>query len=232
MEHNAESFTMRELMLVLRKHVLLFAGITLACGLAGYGVSQWGMQPQYESGATMIVNVSQSSPDGSSTYDQIAAAQQLVNTYSLLLKSDAVLTQVAQDLNLAADTAKLGGEVTVKGVDQTEVINVSVQNPDAQTAADIANDITKIAQNSLQSKVDFGSIAVVSPAKKADKPISPNIPLNTVLSLAAGCVLATLLSLLRELMSQTFSSEEDVQKYLAYPVLGVVPEVDRKEFQS
>lgn len=223
MNQEDESLNIRDILFILRKHLMLLISISIFCGLVGYCVSKWAIKPQYESDATLIVNTSQSSQTANITYDQVTATQQLVNTYSIILKSDTVLDQVIKNLNLNTDSNELASNITVSGVNGTEVIDVTVKNPDPQAAADIANEILQVSPKIIINTVGAGSVAIVSPAKKQDRPVSPNKALNTAISLLVGLIVSAVISLAIEIMNNTFSSGDDMQKYLDYPVLGVIP---------
>jgi capsular polysaccharide biosynthesis protein len=226
-----EIWDIREVLFLLRKHLKFLIIISVACGLVGYGVSRWVIISQYESDATLIVNVAQSSQSTDVTNDQITEAQQLVNTYAIILKSDTVLNQVIRNLNLNTDAKKLAKSITINGVNQTEVIDMTVRNPDPQTAADIANEIVQVAPTSISDTINAGSVKIISSAKKSDKPANPNKTLNVAISLLAGLIISIVISLVIEKMNNTFTSDDDVQKYLEYPMLGVVPNIKNKLYQ-
>jgi capsular polysaccharide biosynthesis protein len=231
LSQGVENLDICEFLFILKKHLKLLIIIPVVCGMVGFGVSQWVFRPQYESDTTLIVNAAQSSQTTSITNDQINAAQQLVNTYAIIFKSDTVLDQVINNLNLGTDAKELASSITVNGVNQTEVIDITVRNPDPQVAADIANEIIKVAPTVIIDTVKAGSVEIISPAKKADKPMSPNKALNTAISLLVGLIVAIVISLVIEMMNNTFTSGEDMQKYLDYPVLGVIPNIKNKLYQ-
>ena len=218
------------MILLFRKHAKLMILITVLCGLAGYGISSLLITPKYESNAILIINADQSSQT-SITYDQISAAKQLVNTYEIILKSDTVLEQVIKNLNLDTEVKKMEKGTLIEGVNNTEVIQISVRNTDAQTAADIANEIVRIAPSLIVNTIKLGSVEVISRAKTSEQPIFPNKCLFAGISLLAGLTAAVLLVLSFELMNNTFVSGEDVQKFLDFPVIGVIPDI-RKQLIS
>jgi capsular polysaccharide biosynthesis protein len=231
LSQRVENLDIREFLFILRKHLNLLIIIPIACGLVCFGVSRWVITPQYQSDAILVVNAAQSSQTTSITNDQITAAQQLVSTYAIILKSDTVLNQVINNLNLSTDAKELAGSITVNGVNQTEVIDIAVRNPNPQTAADIANEIIRVAPAVIIDTVKAGSVEIISPAKKSDKPVSPNKVLNIAISLLAGFIVSVVISLAIEMMNNTFTSGEDVQKYLEYPVLGVIPNIKSRLYQ-
>lgn len=230
MSQKIDSLDIREFLSMLRKHSKFIGLITLMCGLTAYGISRWALKPQYEADAVVIVNTEQASASDI-THDQITAAQQLVNTYSIILKSDPVLDQVIQNLDLPMKADRLARQIEVKGVDDTEVIDITVRDSDPQMAADIANEITYIAPSAIVSTVKAGSVGVISPAKRTEAPVSPNSAVNAGIALLAGFLTTVAVSIAREMLDNTFDSGKDIQKYLDCPVLGVIPNVKGRQFQ-
>lgn len=233
MSQEALSLNIREFLFVLKKHCVLLFILPLIFGLAGYGICQWLIVPQYQSDAILIINASPSSTVSASiTYDQITTAQQLVETYAIILKSDTVLDQVIKALDLSTNAKKLAEKIKIAGINGTEVLDISVLDPDAQTAANIANEIIKVAPDVIISTVNAGSVKVVSKAKKEDMPASPDKKIYVAASLAAGLLLAIIVSLLRETFNNTFTSGRDVEESLGYPVLGVIPDIKKRQYGS
>ena len=211
--------------MILKKHIKLIILLILLCGFAGYSLSRWGIPPQYEADASMIVIAGDKQQNSGVTYDQITTAQQLVSTYTIVLKSDMMLNQVIRELDLRESAKSIEPSITVTGVGQSAVIDISVQNNKPQTAADIANEITKIAPEVINASGTAGSVKTISPAQKPDKPVSPNVTFNTAFSILTGLILSLILTLLIEMKNHTFVSYLDIHKYLNYPVLGIIPVV-------
>jgi capsular polysaccharide biosynthesis protein len=212
----------------MKRHIKLLIIVPIVFGIAGFSVSKWLFVPQYESSAILIVNASPNMQASGITYDQITTAQQLVNTYSIILKSDTVLNMVIGSLNLNTNAKQLADNITVNGINQTEVIKLVARNPDPQTAADIANKIIQVAPQEIIKMVKAGSVEIISPAKKSESPVSPKIWLNTVIFVLFGLIISLFILLFIEMMNNTFSSSEDITKYLGCSVIGVIPKIKLK----
>lgn len=226
-ENTKESLDLREIMFVFKKHLFLVIFTTVVFSIFGFAVSKFYMTPKYKADTTLIINPGQVSQSTAMTYDQVATTQQLVGTYSVILKSDTILDQVIQNLDLNTDAAKLSKSIAVTGVNSTEVIDLSVKSTDPQQAADIANEITKVAPDIIIKTVKAGSLEVISFAKPNSVPVSPNIPLYTAISFAAGLLISSIISFGIEFFDNTISSDEDVKKHLGISVIGVIPFIDK-----
>lgn len=178
----------------------------------------------------LVVNAENNqNPNTTITNDQLTTAQELVNTYSVILTSDTVLDQVISDLNLKTDATTLAKNITVEGVNQTQVLKITVKDANPQVAKNIANDIARVAPDVIIRTVKAGSVEVVSDAKLESKPVFPNAALFSVIGLLIGLFGTYITLLVRDLLDHTFDSEEDVEKCLDISVIGVIPVVQTKE---
>lgn len=232
MEKENSDIDIGELLFLLRKRWKLLLIASVAFALAGLILSKLIFRPVYESSAMIVVTAGQSSQTNVVTYDQLNTAQQLVNTCVLVLESNQVLNQVNNDLNLGYSYQELSKSINISGQTNTEVIKISVKNPDPQLAATIANQITKIAPGVLTRTVKAGSVEVVSTATPQTKPVFPNITLNMLLAFLIGLGLSIGYALLMEKLDNTFTTEEDVQNYLGLSVLGVIPSVNQEKLNK
>jgi capsular polysaccharide biosynthesis protein len=225
---NYESIDLREVLFILKKHWKLLVIVPIVCAVSALLISKYIITPKYAANVTLIVNAAQNSQNTTITYDQLTTAQELVGTYSIILKSDTVLDKVIQNLNLDTTAKELSKNVSISGVNQTEVIDLSVKDTDPQEASDIANEITKVAPDIIIKTVKAGSVEIISSAKPSNIPVSPNIPLYTAIALIIGFVIFVLFSFVIELLDNSFSSEEDVKKYLELAVIGIIPNIGSK----
>ena len=202
--------------------LLLAAALT---GTAGFLISRYWMEPQYESAITMIVNTRQDS-GGTVTNDNITSAQNLVSTYSVIIKSNTVLNEVIARLSLPTTYQKLEQRVYVNAVEDTQIMRVAVRDSSRGQAAAIVSAIAAIAPDIIVETVEAGSCKVISQVMTGSKPVTPNILKNTLLSAIGGWMAAVfgivLYSLLRV---RKIQDDRDAQVYLELPVLGVIPEI-------
>src|SRR3546814_756658 len=75
--------------------------------------------------------------------------------------------------------------------------------------------------------VGTNNIAVVDSAKIPEKPSSPRLMLNLVLSIIAGIALASGLVFLLEKMDSSIRDPQDVTNRFDLPLLGAIPETDQ-----
>lgn len=223
-----ENMSIGDILFLFRKYIALILVLATLFGAAFFCVSKFLVPPKYESTSVMIVNATQTS-DGGLTATEIDAYQKLVSTITEVISSDAVLQPVLNQLNLGISTEKLAAKITVAGVGTSNIIQLAVKDTDPATAARIANSIDHLAPDIIMNTVtSAASVKVITPAKVSNKPVSPNVPLLTLLGVLIGMVIAVCIAFLRDLLNNTFKTDEDVKNVLNMTVLGIIPVVAEK----
>ncbi|MDD4850391.1 MAG: Wzz/FepE/Etk N-terminal domain-containing protein [Gemmiger sp.] len=217
-----ETIDLLELLNVVRRHLLLLVLCAVAAAAVGFAFSKFLIVPQYRASALMIVNTRQDTT-ANVTSDQINSAQKLVSTYSIIVKSDTVLQPVVDNLGLDMSCAELKERVNVSAVDDTQVMQIAVEDGNPEWARQVVEQITTIAPAVIVEKVEAGSAKVISQATVTAQPVSPNVPRNTALAGLVGLVLCLGVIFLREFLDNKIKTEEDIKKYLDLTVVGVIP---------
>ena len=116
---------------------LIILSVVLAGG-AAYLVSKE-MTPIYQASTTMLIN--QAPSVNSSEYTALLISQRLAETYAQMLTTQPILESVVQALDLNVSSQKLKDFITVRSVQDTQLIQVNVQHADPVLAAQIANQV-------------------------------------------------------------------------------------------
>lgn len=221
-----DTFDLRELAQEIKKYFWIILLSMIIFGSAGYLVSKYFITPEYESAITMIVNTRQDNTTVV-TNDSITSAQNLVSAYSVIIKSNTVLNQVIDSLNLDMTYDELDSNVFVNAVDDTQIMRVAARNSDKDTATKIVQQISSIAPDVIVETVEAGSCKVISQVMTSDSPVTPNITKNTLLMTVAGLMVSIIGIALSTLFKEKrLVDDSDIQKYFDVPVLGVIPEVE------
>ena len=137
-----ETIDLREIVQIIRKNLIIIVAVTLVAALCGYFVTAMFITPKYKASATMIVNAREDmAAQTVVTNDQLTSASKLVETYSVILKSDTVLDKTIQDLGLNLTYDQLVSKVSVTPVNSTQVMEIAVVDPSADLAKKIAQSI-------------------------------------------------------------------------------------------
>ncbi len=205
-------------------YVVLIAAAVAALGT--WIVTSQVITPQYEATVQMIANTRQDNSTNV-TNDQVQSAQNLVNTYSVVIKSNTVLNQVINNLGLDMKYAELEKEVEVTAVENTQVMRITVKDPDRALAKEMLEQIVRVAPGVISETVDAGTCKPITPVTADAKPVSPRIPRDTALAALIGAILASAALVIRHFVQEKhIVSDEDVRQYLELSVLGVIPEIE------
>lgn len=217
----------------LRKYVVLLIVAAVVCGVGAYFYTEYFIPEQYKASATVIVNNRAS--DSQYIYpSEISSSQDLAELYSIIIKSDTVLEQVIDDLDLNLSYEQLRNSVTVQTVSSTQVVEISMVGTDPEYIKSIVAKFVEYSKPMILEKVEAGSVKDLNEAAVSNNgnPISPNKSKNAMMGGIAGFVIVAAIVLLKELLNTKIKSENDVTNTLNVPLLGVIPAVDRKEFNK
>lgn len=206
-----------------KKFFIIF--IALIVGTIALLGSVFLVKPKYTS-TTRIYVVSRGS-DSSLTNQDLQAGSYLVNDYKEVITSNEVLSSVISQENLSLSTSELSGMISVSIPTDTRVISISVEDTDAQEAADIANTIREVAAEKIKSVTKVDDVTTLEAAEVASKPSSPNVKRNALLGALVGGFLAVVSILVLEILDDRVRRPEDVEEVLGMTLLGVVPDIDK-----
>lgn len=240
MDKNNDTYELdlRKILLIIKSNILLIIILPVAFAVIGAFVSIFLITPMYQSSSLLIVNnqnSSQTAQNGIITSEQLRTANELVNTYAIIITSDTVLDKVINNLNLRSyegmqniNAASLANQIKITAVNDTQVMQVCVENSNDVLAKAINSEIIKVAPDIIIDTVKAGSVEIISPAK-SDGKISPSNSKNTLIAFAAGIVLALAVAFIRSMLDNTVASDEDITGRFDIPVLGIIPMVEGKK---
>ena len=218
---------------ILIKNLIPLVLVTAIFAAGFYAYSSLFITKKYQASATLIVN-NMANDRTTATTTELYAAQSLADVYAIIIKSDTVLQPVIDELKLSMSYEQLRNSINVSTVNSTRVISVSMNHPDAEYAKKVIASVVKVAPDIIKDKVEAGSVKVISEARIANngKPVSPNVTRNTIIGAAIGFIITLAIVIIREFTNNTFKTEDDIAKTLHIPLLGIIPEVDEKEFNQ
>lgn len=223
-EQAEDEIDLLELFALFWNHALLLLALTLGAGILAFWVSKFLITPRYNASIDLIVNTRQDT-NATVTNDSINSAKSLASTYAVVIKSNIVLDEVIETLGLDMTYKELSGAIAVESVDSTQIMKITVENEDPALAGAIVQTIAQIAPDIIVDTVEAGSCKIVSKVEINDRPISPNILKNVAIAMLATLVVAYGCLFVQHLLHNYIEDDEDVQKQLDLPVLGLIPEV-------
>lgn len=211
-------------------HKLKFIiAITLLVAIGTFAVTYYLITPMYTSTAMMYVNNSSFSLGNTSfsiSQGELTAAQGLVDTYIVILKSRTTLEEIIDRCSLEYDYEELYDMIESEAVNSTEIFSIDVTSKSPLEAEQIANTITQVLPERIAAIVDGSDVRIVDYAVVPSERTSPSFTLNTVIGALVGFVLAAAIVILRYMLDDQIHEEEYLtQTYPNIPLLAVVPDM-------
>lgn len=211
----------------LRKRWPLILVLAVIGGIGGYAVAQ--LQPDvYRTQASVVVIPAR----GDSTSELVQGSsyvQGLVQTYTVVATSPAVLDPVIEDLDLEVSARSLATQITVDSPLNTTVLNVAVIGGDPALIVKIADAVARelaVAVEDLAPQTAAAASAVrvasISSAPEPDAPIAPNARLFAAVGALLGLMIGAAFALLRRLLATRIVSRSDISEVTDLPMLGEV----------
>lgn len=182
--------------------------------------------PMYQS-STTIVLTRESDDTQKYTQSDVLLNQNLVPTYSNIIKSRSVLKQVISNEKLDYTTDQLSSLITVSSVENTEIIKVTVKNEDSELAKKIANAIVPVFSRKVKGLYNIDNVSVLDTAELATSPCNMNYIKDFILFVMIGFVLASGAIFVIYYFDTTIKSSSDIEDKLKLTVLGTVPTIER-----
>lgn len=216
------------LLKTLLSRVWLMVVVGLVIGGTVFGVTKLTIKPVYRCGFTAYVNNqhSQASKDMLTNSDLIAA-QQLVKTFSYIIRSNSVLQASLKSIDSDISYQQLSKMVTTQIRDETELITVYVENEDPKLAYELANAIAKTAPAYVSEIVEGSSMKIVDYPEYTDKRYKPNYIRFAIIGFLVGVLLIAVIVTIRFFKDDTIKNENDLEMRFALPVLGVIPDINQ-----
>ena len=219
-----ETIDLMELARLLWAHIVQIVAVAVAAALISLLVCMFVLTPKYQASVNMIVNTRQ---EGTATFtsDNFNTAKNLISTYAVIIKGNTVLNEVIDELDLDMTYGQLYKMVAVDSVDSTQIMKVTVTDTDAERAGEIVQTIADIVPDVLVEKVEAGSCKTVSDVVINPNKVFPQTKKYVALAGVLGAVVVCAILVLEHLLHDTVVDDDDVQKKLGLPVLGLIPEV-------
>jgi capsular polysaccharide biosynthesis protein len=225
LEFEETTIEIKELLLYLKKYIIIVILAGILAGAIGFFATKLFVMPIYEASSTMIVNT-RIDQNVAVTNDQITSAENLVDTYAIIIQSGAVLNPVINALDLNESLSNLQNQVSVSAVNGTQVMRIAVKDPDPQRALKIVSQIVLTAPDIIIDIVEAGSVKTIDKPTVSSSPVSPNKKMNALLAAMLGIVVSAGIFVLKFMLDNTYKSELDIKKHLDLPVLGIIPSIE------
>ncbi len=222
-----DEINLKELMRYVLSKFYIVILVLIAVVSLGEIYSVYFKTPMYSS-TTKLVLTSEQTSNNSITTNDVTLSNNLVKTYSEIIKSRNVLNKVIDSLKLGMTVEQLASKISVSSVTSTQIINVTVSDKDSELAQRIANEVAKQFKTEIVTLYKIDNVQIVDKATAATAPYNINVAKQLLGYSAAGFAAGLGLVLLMFYLDNTIKSTQTVENKVGLVVLGVVPNAGRK----
>lgn len=215
-----EELNLNELFNYFLNKILLIVLIVLVFLTGSIVYSAYIQKPMYSSYTTILLTKEENT---AITSAELNLNRSLVDTYSVIIKSNRVLEQVISNLSLDYSVSELKNKVSVENVNDTEIIKITVKTNNSELSSNIANEIAKVFNSEIVKLYNIQNIGVIDIAKKNEVPYNVNFLKQVVLGTLIGFVMAFAVVFVMFYFDTTVKNAEEVEKKLGVSVIGTIP---------
>lgn len=200
--------------------------------------------PEYDSSIKLVLaQVVQNTTEENQKTDAITSADiiinnQLVSTYTEIIKSKKIMKTVIEKLGLTIDEDQLSKKIVVGSIKETQILKITVSDEDSEKAKNIATEVANAFIEEIKSIYNISNINIIDQAEVGEKPSNVNHIKDLIIFEVLGIFLSGAIILIIYLIDTTIKDEKDIENELKLPALGMIPlykeEVDgeRRELLS
>ncbi|MBV4417236.1 YveK family protein [Clostridium tyrobutyricum] len=226
MENEEMTLDLQDFFYIIKKRLKLIVLITLACAVITGLVSVFLIKPTYEASSSIIVG----KPTNNIKTDNndVMMYQNLVKTYAQIAQSDSVAKATLNKLNENITLDQFQKMVSVTPQEGTQILTIKADSKYPNEAAKVVD--TMASSFISESKKVFptgGDIQIMDRAQIPNKPVKPKKTLNVAIAFFLGLIVSVGISFLIEYQDNTIKTEDDIDRYLELPVIGVIPKAGK-----
>jgi capsular exopolysaccharide synthesis family protein len=184
--------------------------------------------PLYSAQTQMFVSTTDSTST-SEVFQGSQFSQQRVGSYARLLGGDELAGRVIDRLDLSLTPAELSGEVAATAVPDTVLLDVTVTDPSArqaqQIAAAIGTEFPKLVADLETPDGGIASPVKVTVTDRPELPVVPSTPRtkrNVALGCLVGLVVGAAAAVARTRLDRTVREPKEAAMLAGAPVIGTV----------
>ena len=222
-----KEYDLLSLINILLRHCVAIIFVTLLASCISYFIASQIIPKQYSSTAKLYVENKAVSGEAT-TVNDITVAQKLVNTCSIIFKSDSIMNELAADSAINYSTSELKSMISVSSINSTEVMEIKVVCSDPLMANYIASYMVDLCMEKYREIIASGNISVVDDASYSETPTSPNVFLNTLFGTFVGFVFICGCILAKELLDKRVKPGDDLTEMYNIPVFADIMDFESK----
>ena len=221
---NEEEINLKEIIDLLWSKKLFIIACCLLGAVVGLIYTMKFVTPKFTATSSLILVQTDSSGSASGvTTSDVTLNDKLIETYKELAKSKSVINEVIEELNLDLSYSKVKSEVNVQAVTGTQIIKISVTDPEPTRATAITNTLSQVFADKVEEIYKIDNIKSVDEAETPTIPSNINHKKDVLIFLVIAFVLSIGIIFLVSVLDTTVSQSTDFEKSLGVKVLAEIP---------
>jgi capsular polysaccharide biosynthesis protein len=214
-KNRVKEINLKELFLVIKRRFWVIAMVTVFLSLTGYKLNQAPQVPMYQSSSRII----------------IGADEESRKTLQVVVRDSSVLDIVIKKLDLNETSDQLANQISVASLEGSQVVSISVLDPDPDRAAKIADTTAEVFKEEVPKIVGQDYIRVLSKAKVNPISINPKTNKKIIYGFIGGIVGGIGIAFFLESLDDRIRSKKELEEILDVPVLGKIPKMNKRNMK-
>ena len=210
-----------------RLHIIVISLIAIIIGTI---YSFYFVEPKYEAYTTVVLVKDAATGEDSSgqtiTSSDVGLAQNLIGTYSKLVKSKNVLRQAINNLQINETEDTLKNKITVSEIEDSEIIKITVRDENPVQAMRVANEVTKVFAKTVSDIYKINNVYTVDEAEEPITPCNINHIRDIAIFLVIGLVISIIYVLIANMFDNTIKDADDIETNSELITLVSIPFVN------
>ncbi|NBD26331.1 YveK family protein [Paenibacillus glycinis] len=223
---------------VIRKRLWMIALlVVVSCTAVGFYSTHY-LPSQFEASAQLIVNNQQTDTTKTATsidVGSISSSTMVIKTYKEIIRTPRIMKKVADRYpDLHASPEELIAKISVKSVNETQVMSITAVDGSYVRAAKMANAVSTVFQQEIKTLMKLDNVSVLNLADTTKHPqaVSPHPPTNIVVAFILSAMVGVGIAFVLDQLNNTVKNEEEIRDLLGVPVLGAIPKVKRRDLSD
>ena len=212
---------------MLWKHAALLIMSGVLCGALLFGYARFFVQARYEASALFFVNSSSFNINTAISVTSDADTGKVGN-YLQILKSRSTLEEIIEIAGVDIGYKDLREMITAEALVNTDMIQVTVNANNPETARVLANTIADVLPEKVSQIAASTSLEIVDYAETPENRVSPNYIVFAAYGFVGGFLLCMLAILAVAFFDNVIREADYVEQSYQLPVMAEIPDLDIK----
>lgn len=216
-----EEINIKDFFKFLLENIAAILIVSFAFLMISFIYSKYIKEPLYEANTTLLLT-KVTTDETSINSNDINLNKSLVSTYSELIKSRRVLNDVIESLDINYSVSDLAKNINIQLVSNTEMLKISVRNPDAELSKSIANKTAESFSVAVSEIYGINNIKIVDEAITPKAIANNTTQKDAMISFMLGLIVIISILFIIYYFDDTIKYTDNLEEELKIPIVGKI----------